>query len=923
MMGRNGVVAAARVWLTVGLCVAMAPALAAQGEAAGAARGGGEPRAALHAAERLQEIRIDGRLTEDAWKDAQKIQEFVQGEPVEGVAPGARTVVRILYDEQAIYIGARLYEADPSRIARQLVRRDETGQADYFEVMLDTNLDRRTGYLFRVSAAGVQRDVYLFEDNQQDASWDAVWASEVHVDSLGWSLEMRIPWSQLRYPPSDGPQIWGVNFARWRVAAGELTYHRLIPRNQHGRVSFLRPMTGIRPPRGIRRLELRPYVLARSHMGRAEPGDPFFAGRETDAQAGADIRYGLGTAFTLDATVNPDFGQVEVDPAVINLSAFETFYAERRPFFVEDARIFDFRLSGFRNMLFYSRRIGRQPQGGPPADAAFADVPDRSAILGAGKLTGRTSTGLSLGALAAVTGRESGRAFYPGAGPAGQDSMASFPVEPRALHAVLRARHDFRQGASTVGGMVTAVHRDLPADGALDFLPSNAFAGGVDFEHMWADREWAVDGFVAGSLVRGDSLALMRIQRSPNHYFQRPDSRHQVDSTRTALAGANWRLGIARRSGQNWTGSASVGQLTSGFEINDLGYSQASEQVDANLSVTYRQIEPGNFLREYRIRASTFQNWRPDALRRPLNGDAWQQAHKGGSIWVDTNWTLNNFWEGFAEVAYRPEVLDDVATRGGPLMLSPANYKVEGRINTDRRRAVSLEFDAKYESGAAFTAREVGFEVRWRPAPRFELAVEPEYRMRSGGDQYVTAFDDAEFTPTFGRRYLFGDLERRSVDMETRLAVTFTRSLTLQLYAQPLLEAGRYTAYKQLAAPGTFDFHVLEPGVARDRTGDGRIDACEGGRICYAGGWQYVDATGNGDIDHTFSDRDFNVVSLRGNAVLRWEYRPGSTLFLVWQQRRFDRRPFGDFDLGRDPGDILDLHPDNVFIVKLNYWLGL
>jgi hypothetical protein len=916
-------VAVATVGLTLGMCLAMAPALAGQGEASGATGGGGDPNTALHAVERLQDIRIDGRLTEEAWLDAPAIREFVQGEPVEGAEPGARTVVRMLYDEQAIYIGARLYEADPSRIARQLVRRGETGQADYFEVMFDTNLDRRTGYLFRVSAAGVQLDAYLYEDNQQDASWDAVWASEVHVDSLGWSLEMRIPWSQVRYEPSDGPQTWGVNFVRWRLAAGELSYHRLIPRNQHGRVSFLRPMTGIRPPRGIRRVELRPYVLGRGHTGHSDPENPFSAGRETDAQAGVDIRYGLGTAFTLDATVNPDFGQVEVDPAVINLSAFETFYAERRPFFVEDARIFDFRLSGFRNLLFYSRRIGRQPQGAAPGDAAFADVPDRSAILGAGKLTGRTATGLSIGALAAVTGQVSGRASYPATGPVERDSLVSFPVEPRAYHGVLRARRDFREGASTVGGIVTAIRRDLPGDGTLHFLPSDAYSGGFDFEHMWADREWALDGFVAGSLVRGDSLALIRIQRSPNHYFQRPDSRQTVDSTRTALAGANWRLGVARRSGRNWTGSASVGQLTSGFEINDLGYSQASEQLEANLSVTYRQIEPGDLFREYRIRASTFQNWWPDAVRRPLDPDAWQQAHKAGSFWVDTNWTLNNLWEGFAEVAYRPEVLDGVATRGGPLMLSPANYKVEGRVNTDRRRAVSVGFEAKYESGAAFTVHEAGFNVRWRPAPRFELAVQPEWKARSGGDQYVTAFDDAGYAPTFGRRYLFGDIERRSVSMETRMAVTFTRSLTLQLYAQPLLEAGRYAAYKQLAAPGTFDFRVLEPGIARDRTGDGHIDACEGGHICRAGGWQYVDATGNGSIDHIFSDRDFNVVSLRGNAVLRWEYRPGSTLFLVWQQRRFDRRPFGDFDLGRDHRDILDLHPDNVLIVKLNYWLGL
>jgi hypothetical protein len=916
--------------VAVGLLVAMSSSLAAQdapgaggtvpADPPGESRGGGP---AHQAAARTAEIRVDGRLTEPAWERATTIEEFVQGEPVEGGRPGARTVVRLLFDDEAIYIGARLYETDPERIARQLVRRGETGQADYFQVMFDANLDRRTGYLFRVSAAGVQRDAYLYEDAREDGSWDAVWASEVHIDSLGWSVEMRIPWSQIRYERTSSEQTWGVNFVRWRAAAGERIYHALIPRNQHGQVSFFRRIEGVRPPPDVRRLELRPYVLARGHTGPAEQGDPFFDGREGDAQAGVDLRYGLGTAFTLDASFNPDFGQVEVDPAVINLSAFETFYAERRPFFVEDARIFDFDLSGRRSQLFYSRRIGREPQVGAPGGAVHADIPDRTTILGAAKLTGRTPAGLSLGALAAVTGAAEGRAFITTPDPAEPDSFVSFAAEPRAYHAVLRARQDFRGGATTVGGIVTGIQRDLPADGTLDFLASDAYSAGIDFEHQWADREWALSGFVAGSLVRGDSTALIRIQRSPGHYYQRPDSRHVVDSTRTALSGANWRLGLARRSGQHWTGGVSVAQLTSGFEINDLGFSGASESVDVNANVAYSQIEPGPVLREYRIRASTFQNFRPTALDRPFEAAGWREARQAGSFWIDVNYTLNNLWQGFAEVAFRPESFDPAATRGGPLMRAPSSRRAVARINTDRRRTVSVGTGADYQWGDAFTIFETGIDVRWRPAPRFELSAEPGLTLRSAGDQYVAAFEDAGFDATYGRRYLFGDLDRRTLSMDTRVAVTFTRDLTLQLFAQPLLDAGRFTAYKQLAAPATFQFHRFQRGDPVDHSGDGRIDGCHGGDICLHDGRQYVDATGDGRADHIFADRDFNVVSLRGNAVLRWEYRPGSTLFLVWQQQRFDRRPFGTFDPVRAPRDLLDLHPDNVFIVKLNYWFGL
>jgi hypothetical protein len=853
-------------------------------------------------------IEVDGRLDDKAWRTATPITEFVQSEPVEGAEPSARTVVRVLFDADAIYIGARLYEPDPSRIARQLVRRGETGQADYFEVMLDPNLDRRTGYLFRVSAAGVQRDAYLFDDTRQDASWEAVWKSEVYVDSLGWSVEMRIPWSQLRYEPGDASQTWGINFARWRVEAGELTYHALIPRNRHGFVSFFRPLPGVSPPAHVRRVELRPYLLGRGRAAPSEPGDPFFSGREADARAGLDMRYGLGTSFTLDATLNPDFGQVEVDPAVINLTAFETFFAERRPFFVEDARIFDFTTSGRGDRLFYSRRIGREPQGRAPGDAAHVDIPDQSTILGAAKLTGRTAGGLSLGALASVTAAEEGRAYRPAGGP-GTGEQVGFPAEPRSYHGVVRARHDFRDGASTLGGIVTGIRRDLPGDGSLDFLTSDAYSGGLDFEHTWADREWALAGHVAGSLVRGDSVALIRIQRAPAHYFQRPDARHGVDSTRTALVGADWRLGLARRGGHRWTGSASVSQVTPGFEINDLGYSRTGEQLSTSANISYREIEPGPLLREYRINVSTFQTWR--------------QVHESGSVWIDARWTMNNFWQGFAEVAFRPETMDVTATRGGPLMRSPASRRVVARLNTDRRRPLSFGLGADHQWGAAFSVFEAGVDARWRPAPRFELSVNPELAVRSRADQYVATFADPDFVATYGHRYLFGDLERRTLSMETRLDVTFTRDLTLQLFAQPLLDAGRYTAYKELTAPGSFTFRTFQPGQAADASGDGQVDGCTGGDICFHEGRQLVDVTGDGRVDHTFTDRDFNVVSLRANAVLRWEYRPGSTLFLVWQQRRFERRPFGDFHPGRHPADLLDLAADNVLILKVNYWLGL
>ena len=896
------------------------PATAQRASSGGATGSGGSP--GFRVVERAGKIRIDGVLREEAWKEAQEITSFVQGDPVEGAEAEERTTVRVVFDEEAIYVGARLWETGEHRIARQLVRRDETGQADYFEVSFDPNMDRRTGYQFRVTAAGVQQDAYLHSDKEEDASWDAVWESDVTVDDDGWTVEIRIPWSQIRYEPSEGRQTWGVNFARWRVEAGERTYYALVPRSKHGRVSFFRAMQGVRVPQSLRRVEIRPYLLARGHTGPADAADPFFDGTAGNAQAGFDLRYGLGSAFTLDATVNPDFGQVELDPAVINLSAFETFFPEKRPFFVEDARILDFTLSGHRNSLFYSRRIGREPRGGRPGGATFTDVPDQSTILGAAKLTGRTSGGLSMGTLAAVTDAEDARAFFPGA-TAGTDSIATYLAQPRNYYGVARVQQDLRDGATTVGGIVTGMRRDLPADGSFDFLPSDAYSVGLDFEHMWGDREWAIQGFWAGSLVRGSTDAITRIQRSSNHYYQRPDSDFEVDSSATSMTGAEWRLEFERRSGEHWTGAIWAAEVTPGFEVNDLGYSRSNERIDGGARVSYREIQPGAVFRNYNLTVWTFHNWRHEALDDALSWDSWGQAHKSGRVSLSGRGTLNNFWGGHVSVSYSPEVLDDGATRGGPLMIDPSRIGTSVRLNTDRRKPVSLNGSVNYDWGVGGRALRGSVGATIRPSAGWELRLEPSYSDHFDADQYVTAIADDTFAPTYGTRYIFGELERRSFSLETRLNVTFTPALTLQLFLQPLMEAGHYTTYKQLSAAESFDFDAFEPGTAVDADEDGVPESCAGGSTCELEGYRYLDLDGDGQPDSGFGDRDFNVVSLRGNAVLRWEYRPGSTLFLVWQQRRYDRRDFGDFDFARDRADMVGLHPDNVFIVKVNYWLGL
>jgi len=866
------------------------------------------------------DLSIDGRLDDAAWAKASVITGFVQGEPVEGIPAEEETEVRVLLDGDALYVGARMHDARPDEIGTRLERRDERGSFDWFRVSLDPNRDGLTGYSFQVSAAGVQRDAYLYNDEREDDAWDAVWASEVAVDDAGWTAEIRIPLSQIRYESGEGggEQAWGVNFSRRRLSSNELSYFALKSRAREGRVSQFGRLEQVRVPGSSRRIEVRPYLLSSFHNGPSAEGDPFFDGDEASARTGLDLSLGIGSAFSLDATVNPDFGQVEADPAVINLSAFETFFQERRPFFVEDAQVLDFSLSGFRNQLYYSRRIGRSPRGRAPLGSDFEEIPDAATIVGAAKFTGRTSGGLSIGALTAVTDEERGRAYFED-----DDLFQDFRVEPRTEYGVVRLQQDFGGGTTQVGGIVTALHRDITDEGDFDFLPDQAYSAGVDFEHQWSDREWALSGFVAGSHVLGDSTAILRIQRSSNHYFQRPDAtRLEVDSAATSISGAQWRLRLAKQSGRHWTGSMWVGELIPGFEVNDLGFNTDREGFDLGARIRYGEIEPTDLFRSYDLTFSTTHKWIHEALDAPLSGSL-GDAYESGSYRLDTSWTLHNFWRLEAKGSFAPDHWSFDKTRGGPTMLDPGSWHVEGQVNTDGRQPVSLGTGFNYREQLRDAGQNLTLwsRVAMRPTPQLELEVRPRLTTQRVADQYVTSTGVLPFEPTFGRRYFFGDLERRSFSLETRVNWTFSPDLSLQLFAQPLLSSGDYTAYQQLAAARTFDFVRFDEGEAVV-TADGI--RCSGGSICLTSdGRQHVDLDGDGATDVDFRDRDFNVRSLVGNAVLRWEYRPGSTIFLVWQRSQLDRSTVGDFDLGRDAGALFDAPADDRFIVKVNYWLGL
>lgn len=865
-------------------------------------------------------IDVDGYLDEEAWSRAEVLTDFVQREPVEGIPAEEDTEVRLIFTDDALFIAARMWDSNPGEIATQLVRRDAWGAFDWFSVSLDPNLDRRTGYRFQISAAGVQRDEYLFNDREEDQNWNAIWESSVQRDDRGWTAELRIPLSQIRYEAAEGPQTWGINFSRRRLSTDERTDYALVSRRQEGVVSQFARLEGVLLPDAVRLLEAQPYILSSLHRGPSTPGDPFFDGSETSMRLGADVTVGLGSAFTLDATVNPDFGQVEADPAVINLSAFEVFFEERRPFFVENANLLNFELAGRSNNLFYSRRIGRSPQGDEPADADFVDAPDAATILGAAKVTGRTAGGLSVGGLAALTQAETGRAFISGDG-----SIREFTVEPQTEFGVLRVQQDLNEGASNVGVVGTFMNRQLPADGRFDFLPSTAFTGGVNFEHQWNDRTWALTGFLAGSHVQGDSAAILEIQEASNHFFQRPDAtRESVDSTATDISGLEWRLQFDKRRGDHWTGSVWLGQVTRGLEINDLGFSRRREVLDGGFRLNYREIEPTRLFRSYRLGFVNFHNYSHEALDAAGSWQSWKRARTGGRFRLEAEGELQNFWSGQFQFGYEPQRYSRTATRGGPVMVEPGAFATSLRFNSDRRKAINVDGNLTYESRLLGAGRQasvqLGIEVR--PAPSLEIQVEPRWQMDRTAAQYVTTTDALPYAPTFGDRYIFADLDRKTLSLDTRVNLTLSPTLSFQLFAQPQLSSGDYLTYRQLGESGTFEFRDFQPGQPGVALPGGQL-ACSGGDICAEGDDLYVDLDGDGVSDFDFGQQDFNFRSLLGNAVFRWEYRPGSTVFLVWQRQQSAFASVGNFDLGRDLDALWGLPADNVFIVKFNYWLSL
>jgi hypothetical protein len=835
---------------------------------------------------------IDGNLDEAIWQRAESVTGFTQREPRPGQPSAMRTEARIAFDDATLYVAMRMYDPAPDSIRDQLTRRDARAPgSDWATVIVDSYFDRRTAFRFSTTPRGVRLDAMLSDDTAEDLTWDAVWQVATRIDADGWTAEFAIPLSQLRYSTAGdgGSSPWGLQFTREVGRSGEISHWAPLPPDVNRTVSLFGQLHGLRHATTPRRMELLPYTLGRLTRAPGAAANPFYNRSDTRTTMGADFKVGLTSSMTLTGTVNPDFGQVEADPSVVNLSAAETFYPEKRPFFTEGAEIFRFALVP-EGHVFYTRRIGRAPQLGVSTPArGFADVPDDAPILGALKLSGKTAGGWSLGLMHATTRTATARVA---------DSLGLITrqvVEPLAHYSVARLSRDFRGGGSGIGAIATSVVRDL-SDPRTATLRSPALSGGANWFHRFGSNRYQTSGWVLGTSIHGSPAAIAALQRNPVHRYQRPDATHVTyDTTRRSLQGVAGDAYMDKIAGA-WTWSLGAGARTPGQDVNEAGYQTWADLWYLVAIGGYRSVRPGPVLRDWRtewmaVEAFTFGG---EPTRRNLEGTVW--------------WTFRNQMGGRLYGTHWLSAESASELRGGPGYQLPARSEGTLTLNTNRRSKVVLESVA----GVLHKPEERSMRTRFapqllaRPSTRATVTVGPSWVWNHAAVQYVR-------TSSVGGQpvYVMGDLRQRQLGIEGRASLVMSANLSLDVYAQPFVSIGRYGRFME----------VTDPRAPRTRD---RLRHFDTDRIAYdTTRRRYtVDLQGDGQPDFAFANPDFHVRQLRANAVLRWDYRPGSTLFLVWSQSRDDHTPLDEFRAWREADQLFSVAPRNVLMAKLSWWMS-
>ena len=835
---------------------------------------------------------IDGTLNDASWDIVPWESDFIESRPDENTQPSNQTRFKITYDQKFIYIGIQCLDTEPDKIVRRLSRRDGF-DGDWVGVFIDSYYDKRTAFGFIVSAAGVKGDV--FESNNggnEDDSWNPIWYTKTSIDADGWTAEMKIPLSQLKFGKSK-EQIWGFEVMRRHFREEERSVWQRLPPDIAGFVSEFGELHGLIDLEPQKQLEIQPYTVGSIKTYEAEDGNPFRDGNDGKLTAGLDAKIGITNDLTMDLTINPDFGQVEADPSAIALDGFQIFFEEQRPFFVENKNIFDYRVSSSQagntfgsDNLFYSRRIGRSPQGNPDiGDAEYVDQPENTNILGAAKFSGKTKNGWSIGVLESVTAKR-----YATIDNNGQRRKEV--VEPLTNYFLGRLQKDFNDRNTFIGGIFTATNRDRLADG-LNFLHRSAYSGGFDLKHQWNERDWYVGGNIIWSHVKGSPEAIQNTQESIAHLFQRVGADHvEVDTERTSLSGTGGNLQLGKIGNGHWKFETGATWRSPELELNDIGFQRRADDIRHYTWVGYRTLKPDNTFRRVGINYNHWSVWDFGGNHNSLmfNTNSWQ------------NWKNN--WFSNLGVNYEPISYSNFALRGGPRLRESPQLSFWNGISMDERKKLRFDFfhNGNIAVDNSFSSYSAEFGVVYQPINSLRISASPEYGINKNKLQYIDNIEVDGDT-----RYLNGTVDQRTLSMSFRLNYTINPNLTIQYWGQPFISRGRYSNFKEVTDPLAKDF-------------GGRISLFSNNQVSLVDDVYAVDENLDGNTDFGFDNPDFSFVQFRSNLVIRWEYTPGSEIYLVWSQ---------DLSQSGDPSEMLfqDLQdtvfnnekPQNIFLIKATY----
>lgn len=839
---------------------------------------------------------INGLLDEAAWDLVEWTSDYLEFQPDVGTPPSEQTKMKIVYDDKNLYVAFKCYQADPSTIEKRMGRRDDF-QGDWVEINLGSYNDDRTGFSFTISASGVKGDEFISNNNNFDSSWNPIWYADTNIDDDGWTAELRIPLSQLRFGDLK-EQVWGLQSTRRYFNNEERSTWQPLTANPPGWVSEFGELRGINGLKPQKQLEIQPYTVTQLDTYEKEVGNPFRDGNDAKLTGGLDAKIGITNDLTLDLTVNPDFGQVDADPGAIALDGFEIFFQERRPFFVENKNVFNFKVGGGSDNVFFSRRIGRSPQGETTVDENLGeheDIPNFTTILGAAKFSGKTKNGWAIGLLESITAKEYANIKLDER----DDEINSLPevgekreelVEPFTNYLVARAQKDFNDRNSYIGAIFTSTNRKLEEN--LNFLRKNAFTGGVDFRHNWKERKYFILGNLTLSNVNGSKEAITETQTSLTHLFQRTDASHvDVDSNKTSLTGTGGRLEFGQLGSDKWRYTLGGNWKSPELELNDIGFLRQADIISQYFNIRRLFNKPTSWFRRANIGLEQFTQYDFEGNYNRI------QYEMSGNI----NF-INNWFADFG-AAHKPRIFSNTVLRGGPRWRWNKENFWYMFAGTDRRKKLSMTLGyvnsrAKQDN---FSLDRYVVRLRYQPLNSLSMSLDFEYEENPNKTQYVTE-TDFNGVP----RYILGEIDNENLSATLRLNYNINPNLTIQYYGQPFIFKAKYSNFNFVNNPTAESIND-------------RVTWYDTNQISDDDGLYSIDENRDTNIDYQFEDPNFAFVQFRSNLVVRWEYIPGSEIFLVWSQGITSLGDVNDNFSGIIDNQIFGQRPENTFLIKATY----